>query len=382
MPTTRDYYEVLSVERTADGEEIKRAYRRLAMKYHPDRNPDDTEAEVKFKECAEAYEVLSDDQKRKIYDQYGHEGLRGHGAAGHDFNRMNVDDIFSMFNDIFGGGGSRSRARGGTPRGYDLEYEVELELDEVRTGTERDVEFKRLDVCSTCTGTGAKPGTTPVSCGTCGGSGQVVQQGLGGMFRMVTACPDCRGRGRVVAEKCPDCRGRGRVSVKRSLTVRIPAGIRAGQAVRVAGEGEPPQPEASPDGSGQRGDLHVVVRVREHERFERDGDHLLTAVPVSFAQLALGATLEVETLDGSVEVRIPAGTQHGSIFRVPGAGLPSLRGGATGDLVVIAQLVVPRRLTEDQRKMLEEFAETEQVDVDHSHPRSFWDRLKGAVTGG
>jgi len=244
MSTTRDYYEVLGIVKGADGEEIKRSYRRLAMKHHPDRNPGDAEAESKFKECAEAYEVLSDDQKRTVYDQYGHEGLRGRGAAaGHDFNRMNVEDIFSMFNDIFGGQAQTRSGGGGrraAARGYDLETEVSLSLKDVLEGADREIEFTRLDVCQTCTGSGAKPGTDPVVCATCGGQGAVVQSGLGGMFRMQSVCPSCGGAGKVIKDKCTDCRGKGRTPKARTIEVKIPAGIRDGQAVRVAGEGEPP----------------------------------------------------------------------------------------------------------------------------------------------
>lgn len=387
MPTTRDYYEILGVPRDASPEDVKRAYRRLAMKYHPDRNPDDAGAEAKFKECAQAYEVLSDSNKRATYDQYGHEGLRS--TPGHDFRSMHVDDIFSMFNDIFGGFGGpagargRGRQRGGVPRGYDLETEVELSLEEVLAGTERDVEFKRLDVCQTCEGTGAKPGTQPVTCQTCGGRGQVEQAGLGGMFRMVTTCPHCRGRGKIIADKCSDCRGTGRVSVKRRLTVKIPPGIHNGQAVRVSGEGEPPGPEQSPAGQGVRGDLHVVTRVREHDRFERDGDHLLLAVPIAFTQLALGAHIKVRTLDGEADLNIPAGTQHGALFRIDGHGLPNLRTGRRGDLVTIVQLIVPKKLNESQRKLLEQYAQTEDLDVSTGGAgSSFWGRIKDAVTGG
>ena len=246
MPTTRDYYEILSVERAADADEIKRAYRRLAMKYHPDRNPGDAEAETRFKEAAEAYEVLSDDARRKVYDQFGHEGLRRSGGpATHDFSRMDPSDIFSMFEEIFGGGvaGARAgRAQARAARGYDLETEVTLSLSDVSRGCQRDVEFTRLDVCDKCTGSGSKPGSKPESCPTCAGQGKVAQQGLGGMFRMVTACPRCRGRGVVITNPCEACRGRGRLPRKRKLTVSIPPGIHDGQAVRVQGEGEPPSP--------------------------------------------------------------------------------------------------------------------------------------------
>ncbi len=384
MPTTRDYYEILGVERNASTDDIKRSYRRLAMKYHPDRNPGDAEAEARFKECAEAYEVLSNQERRSTYDRYGHAGLRG--TPGHDFRSMNVEDIFSMFNDIFGGGpgmggfGGRARTRGGVPRGYDLETEVEVTLEEVLTGAKRDVEFKRLDVCATCSGTGAKPGSSPVQCATCAGQGQVAQAGLGGMFRMVTTCPHCRGRGTVIPDKCANCKGTGRVSVGRKLSVKLPAGIHDGQAVRVAGEGEPPPPELSPEGKGIRGDLHVVVRVREHQQFERDHDDLLIVAPIAFSQAALGATIEVPTLTGTVELELPAGTQHGAMFRINGAGLPNLRSGRRGDLVVIVQIVVPRKLSSKQRELLAEFAETENLEV-KAHSPSFWEKIKGAMKG-
>jgi len=386
VPTTRDYYEVLGVPRDAAVEDIKRSYRRLAMKYHPDRNPGDAEAETKFKECAEAYEVLSDREKRAAYNRFGHAGLRS--TPGHDFRSMHVEDIFSMFDDIFGGafGGGpargRGRQRGGVPRGYDLETEVEITLDEVLTGAGRDVEFKRMDLCQRCQGSGAKEGSKPVPCSTCGGNGQVAQTGLGGMFRMVTTCPHCRGRGRVIVDKCSDCRGAGRVSVKRRLSVKIPAGVQSGQAVRVAGEGEPPPAEISPGGQGIRGDLHVVVRVRPHKRFERDGDHLLLAVPVAFSQLALGAMVEIPTLDGTASLKIPAGSQHGAMFRIDGKGLPNLRSGERGDLVVIVQLIVPKRLNDEQRRLLEQYAEMEELDASNGEKPSFWNKIREAMTGG
>ena len=368
MPTTRDYYEILGVDRGADPEEIKRSYRRMAMKHHPDRNPGDAEAETQFKAAAEAYEVLSDPAKKQRYDQFGHEGLRGAGAAAHDFSRMDPTDIFSMFEEIFGGGragpgGRPGGARRGIPRGYDLETEVTLELSDVLKGASREVEFTRLDVCETCTGSGAKPGSTPETCAQCGGQGRVQQAGLGGMFRMVTTCPVCKGRGNIVKDKCSDCSGQGRKPKKRSLTVKIPPGIRDGQAVRVGGEGEPPPQEVSADGSGVRGDLHVVVRVEEHELFEREGDHLVLEMPLGFSQAALGADLEVPTLEGKTDLTIPRGTQHGSLFRLHGEGLPNLRGGARGDLVVVTKIEIPKKLTERQAELLREFAKTEDKHV-------------------
>ncbi|MCC5786981.1 MAG: molecular chaperone DnaJ [Phycisphaerales bacterium] len=382
MPTTRDYYEILGVERSADAEEIKRAYRRLAMKHHPDRNPGDTEAETKFKEAAEAYEVLGDPQKRQRYDQYGHEGVRGAGAATHDFSRMDVSDIFSMFQDIFGGGmaGGGGRTRGGVPRGFDLETEVSLTLAEVASGTERDVEFTRMDVCETCAGSGAKPGSKPETCQTCAGHGKVQQAGLGGMFRMVTTCPACRGRGSVVRDKCADCRGGGRVPKARTLSVKIPPGIHEGQAVRIQGEGEPPPAEVSPSGEGVRGSLHVVVRVKEHEFFHRDGDNLVLELPIGFSQATLGAEVEVPSLDGKADLKIPKGTQHGAIFRISGKGLPNLRSGRKGDLIVGVKIEIPRKLSSKQEKLLREFAETEDAKVlPESH--GFFDRLKNFLGG-
>lgn len=384
MPVQRDYYEILSVTKTADGEEIKRAYRRLAMKYHPDRNPGDAEAEVKFKEAAEAYEVLSDENKRKRYDQFGHEGVRGQGSAGPDFSRMNVDDIFSMFNDIFGGaarpGGGGGRGRG-PARGYDLETEVEISLHDVLTGAERQVEFTRMDVCTTCSGNGAKPGTKPVPCQTCGGRGQVQQTGLGGMFRMVTNCPACAGRGQVVKEFCPDCRGKGRISKKRTIAVKIPAGISDGQVVRVRSEGEPPPAEADPAGVGLRGDLHVVVRVEEHKTLHREGNHLAIEFPITFAQATLGAEVEVPGLDARHKVTIPRATQHDTLIRVHDAGLPDLRSGRRGDLVVITKIQIPRKLNPQQEKLLRDYAATEETAV-LPETDGIWKKIKDTFSGG
>jgi len=385
MPVTRDYYDILGIGKTADEDEIKRAYRRLAMKHHPDRNPDDPEAEQKFKEAAEAYEVLSDPEKRKLYDQYGHDGLRGHGAATHDYSRMNVDDIFSMFNDIFGGGasagfGGRAGARRGVARGYDLETQVSVTLEEVLTGTTTDVEFTRMDLCDTCSGSGAKPGTTPETCESCGGQGKVQQAGLGGMFRMVTACPACRGRGTQIKEKCSDCQGRGRVGKKRSLKVKIPAGVKHGQAVRIRGEGEPPSPDASPGGTGVRGDLHVVVDVADHDLYERDNDHLLMEMPISFTQAALGAEVEVPTLTGSKTLNIKRGTQHGELLRVEGEGLPDLRSGRRGDLIAVVKIETPKKLTAKQEDLLRQFADTEDKEV-HPESHGFWKKITDLLGG-
>lgn len=375
MSEPRDYYEVLGVSRDASLEEIKRAYRKLALKYHPDRNPNDPEAEKKFKEAAQAYEVLSDPEKRQLYDRYGHQGLRG--VSAHDFSQMDAEDIFSMFgfDDIleqfFGVGGRRRR--GPRPsRGYDLQYTLELTLEEVAKGVEKHIEFTRQDVCPTCTGSGAKPGTQPVSCPTCGGHGQV--QTGGGFFRMITTCPSCGGEGRVIRERCPQCRGSGRAPKKRVLSVKIPAGIHDGQAVRVAGEGEPGLH------GGPRGDLHVVVRVAPHPRFERQDDHLVVRQRIHYAQAVLGGTVRLEGLDGQeYELEVKPGTTHGSILRVPGAGLPNLRTGRRGDLIAVLEIAVPEKLSPKQERLLRELAELDNVPVRPANP-GLWKKIKDSLS--
>jgi molecular chaperone DnaJ len=374
MPTTRDYYEVLNVERSSSDDDIKRAYRKLAMKYHPDRNPGDTEAEARFKEAAEAYEVLSDREKRQRYDRFGHAGLRG--TSSHDFSHMNAGDIFSMFEDIFGemmggqrGGRRRSGGQAQPRRGYDLQYVTEITLEEVAAGVEKEIDFDRQDRCPTCEGSGAKAGSKPVPCGTCGGVGQVAQTGFGGMFRIATTCPACSGSGQIIQDPCRDCSGSGRKPKHRVLTVKIPPGIHDGQAIRIGGEGEPGEH------GGPRGDLHVVVRIAQHSVFERHEDDLVLQMPVSFTQLALGATVDVPSLEGKTPLEIKRGTQHGTIIKVPGKGLPSLRGGRRGDLLVIVQVEIPEKLSTKQEELLRAYAEAEDAKV---MPRSgsFWDKIK------
>lgn len=373
--TKRDYYEVLSVERTADGETIKRSYRRLAMKFHPDRNPGDAEAEHKFKECAEAYEVLSDDGKRQRYDQYGHAGVGGQ----HDFSHMDAGDIFSMFEGIFGDafGGQRrggGGGRGGGQRGFDLETQVELTLAEVASGVEKTIEFDKQDTCDVCKGSGAKPGTSPTVCATCGGQGRVAQQGFGGMFRMVVACPNCRGRGSVVKDKCNGCNGTGRQQKKRVVTVKIPAGVHEGQAVRIAGEGE------AGENGAPAGDLHCYIAIKPHPMFTRHNNDLVCQVPISFTHAALGGAIDVPTLKGKESLEIHAGAQHGEVFKLKGKGLPDLRSGKAGDELVQVLIEIPRKLTEKQKQLLRDFATTEEGNA-MPQRKGFLDKLKDVFSG-
>jgi molecular chaperone DnaJ len=371
----RDYYEVLDVQRTADAEEIKRAYRRLAMKFHPDRaNGDKAEAEIKFKECSEAYEVLSDDGKRRRYDQFGHEGVTGQ----HDFSHMDVTDIFSMFDDIFGGalggGGGRGRGRARASRGYDLETRIELTLQEVAAGAEKQIDFERHDRCEHCAGTGAKPGTAPVVCLQCGGQGRVAQQGFGGMFRMVVACPNCRGRGTVVRDHCPNCGGTGRQLRKRTVVVKVPAGVHDGQAVRVSGEGE------AGENGATAGDLHVYIAVKEHAIFSRHNNDLVCQVPISFSEAALGARIEVPTLKGVEHMDVPAGTQHGEVFKLKSRGLPDVRSHRAGDQLVQIVIEVPKKLNDRQKQLLREFAASEDARLQQQRT-GFFDKLKDLIKG-
>jgi molecular chaperone DnaJ len=359
--TRRDYYEVLGVARTASGEDIKRAYRRLAMKHHPDRHNGESkaEAELAFKECAEAYEVLSDDAKRRRYDQHGHAGLQGQ----HDFSSMDPSDIFSMFDEIFGGafgggrggrggGGAQARARGS--RGFDLETQVELTLAEVASGVEKTIEFEKQEHCETCKGSGAKPGSSPVVCVQCGGQGRVAQQGFGGMFRMVTTCPNCRGKGSVIRDHCPTCKGTGRQTKQKVVTVKIPAGVHEGQAVRLAGEGEPGE------SGGPSGDLHCYIVIKPHPVFSRHNNDIVCQCPISFTQAALGGRVEVPTLKGKEDLDVPAGTQHGEVFKLKGKGLPDLRSYKNGDELVQVLIEIPKKLTDKQKTLLREYAETEE----------------------
>ncbi|UCE99345.1 MAG: molecular chaperone DnaJ [Planctomycetota bacterium] len=370
----RDYYEVLGVGKSASADEIKRAYRRLAMKYHPDKNPNDKEAETKFKECAEAYEVLSDGEKRQRYDQFGHDGLRGMGMR--DYSHMRWQDIGSIFEDIFGfddflgdifGTRSRRARRRGPSRGYDLETSVELTLNDVSKGVEKTIEFTRQDTCSECTGSGCAQGTSPGHCPTCGGSGQVARGG--GFFQMVSTCRQCGGSGQIIAKPCKKCKGTGRIPKKRIVNIKIPAGVHEGQGIRVTSEGEPGR------GGGPRGDLYCYVRIKPHEFLQRDGNNLVAVVPISFTQAVLGATIDVPSLNGTRRLKIPAGTQFGSIFRIKGKGLPNVRSGRTGDQLVQVMIETPTNLNSTQQELLREFAETENKSVSPK-TASFFEKLK------
>ncbi|HEY8122917.1 MAG TPA: molecular chaperone DnaJ [Myxococcota bacterium] len=341
----RDYYEVLGVVRTASGDELKKAYRKLALQYHPDRGSDDPAAEEKFKEASEAYAVLSDDAKRRQYDQFGHQAVGGPGGFQGDFG--NVGDIFNdLFGDLFGAMGGRRGGRG--QRGADLRYTHTLDLEDVLSGEEATIEIPRMLRCEKCSGSGAKPGTQPERCGRCGGTGQTVfQQGL---FRISRPCEACRGEGSVVRSPCTTCRGSGRTEGKKTLKVRVPAGVEDGMRLRVAGEGE------AGLAGGQAGDLYVVMAVNEHPLFKREGPDLLCEVPVLLTQAALGAEIDVPTLEGRVKLKIPEGTQSGKTFRLRGKGVPSVNSSARGDLHVRIFVEVPSRLNAKQRALLEQFA--------------------------
>lgn len=372
----RDYYEVLGVARDASDDDLKKAYRRCAMKHHPDRNPGDKAAEEAFKEAKEAYETLSDASKRRMYDAHGHAAFEhGMGGGGGGPGYADMGDIFGdIFGNIFGGaGGGR-----GPRRGADIGYVMELSLEEAVGGVEKQIEVPTLDECDTCDGSGSSDGKLE-TCGTCQGRGQVRFQR--GIFSMQQACPHCGGRGRTIASPCGDCRGHGRVERTKTLQVKVPAGVDTGDRIRLAGEGE-----AGPTGSPP-GDLYVDVRVREHEIFQRDGDDLHCEVPIRISQAALGDTVRVPTLEGEVELRIPAETQSGRLFRLRGKGVKSVRSRAPGDLYCRTVVETPVNLTPEQRELLERFEETFVGDGARRHSprastfldgvRGFWDRMTG-----
>src|SRR5512134_1823989 len=356
-----DFYQVLGVPRNATEEAVTKAYRRLAMKYHPDRNPDDKEAEERFKEAKEAYEVLTDAQKRAAYDQYGHAGLDAARGAGQGFSPSDAfGDIFGdVFGDIFGGG--RRPGRSTVYRGADLRYELALDLEQAVAGTSTEIEFQTVLECSECSGSGAARGHAPVTCDTCGGNGQVrISQGF---FAVQQTCPRCKGRGTIVREPCPKCSGQGRVRSSRRLSVKVPAGVDTGDRIRLAGEGE-----AGRNG-GPPGDLYVEIVVREHPIFERDGAHLSCEVPVSFVTAALGGSVEVPTLEGQAAIKVPAGTQSGRVFRLREKGVKPVRGGATGDLFCRVVVETPVELTAGQKELLRKFEQSLAEDGKRHNPR-------------
>ncbi len=353
----RDYYEILGVAKDEEAKAIKKAYRRVAMKYHPDRNPDDDNAEEKFKEASEAYEVLSDEQKRAAYDRYGHEGVNAQagGGAGGGFG-----DVFGdVFGDIFGGGG---RGRG-PARGADLRYDLQLDLEEAAKGCKTTIRIPVKVNCGECKGSGARKGTSPINCTTCHGVGQVrVSQGF---FSVQQTCPQCRGRGKMIADPCGKCYGNGQVEEQKTLSVKVPAGVDTGDRIRLSGEGE-----AAP-GGGQAGDLYVQIVVRDHAIFQRDGANLYCEVPIGFADAALGGELEVPTLDGRVKLKIPPETQTGKLFRMRGKGVAPVRGGGAGDLLCRVTVETPIKLNSKQKEIIRELNESLKHDK-HSPRRTSW----------
>lgn len=357
----RDYYEVLGVEKAADEKEIKKAYRRVAMKYHPDRNPDDPDADDKFKEATEAYDVLMNAEKRAAYDRFGHSGVDPNmGAGGFGAGGGSFSDIFGdVFGDIFGGGGGRGR--GGPQRGSDLRYTLDISLEDAVKGTTVEIKVPTLATCEECDGSGARKGSSPVDCTTCGGIGQVrMQQGF---FQVQQTCPTCRGRGKMISDPCGKCHGQGRVEKRKTLSVKVPPGVDTGDRIRLSGEGE-----AGPDG-GPPGDLFVQMSVRQHPIFERDGKNLYCEVPITFVAAALGGELEVPTLDGRVKLKIPAETQTGKLFRLRGKGVKPVRGGAVGDLLCRAVVETPVNLNKKQKELLREFQESLGQGGDAQSPR-------------
>lgn len=364
-----DYYEILGVARTASDQEIKSAYRKLALKHHPDRNPGDKEAEERFKAAAEAYSVLGDPDKRKRYDTYGHAGVSGSGAG---FDPTIFADFGDILGDFFGFGDVFGRRNRGPRRGSDLRYNLDLTFAEAAFGTETTLQIPRAETCEACSGNGSAPGTQPTTCPTCGGAGQVrFQQGF---FSVARTCSRCGGNGRVVTQPCTKCSGQGAIAVERKLQIKIPAGVDTGSQLRITGEGE-----AGPAG-GPPGDLYVVLRVEDHPFFRRDGAHLFCEIPVTFAQAALGATVEVPTPEGGqTKLNIPEGTQAGATLRIRGQGVPNLGSRGRGDIHVTVRVLVPTKLNSEQRKLIEQLGKTlpsPEVHASGERERSFKSRIK------
>jgi len=370
MATQRDYYEVLGVRREASAAEIKKAYRKLAVANHPDRNPGDESAVERFKEASEAFEVLSNPQKRRRYDKFGHAGVSGNGGAA---GFGDVGDIFSafgdIFGDIFGGGGTRGRTR---PRqGHSLRTTLTIDLLQAAKGCTKQLGLQRQELCATCDGSGARPGTEPATCDYCAGHGRIVQSQ--GFFRVQTTCPACHGDGHIVRDHCPDCGGDGREDREIKLEVQVPPGVDNGMQLCLRGEGEP-----GPHG-GPRGDLYVDIHVTQHPLFERDGRNLRCTIPVTFSQAALGTTLDVPLLEGKHALKIPAGSQPNQQFVLKREGMPDPHGGRPGDLIVDIQVEVPRKLTARQEELLRELAQLDHSEVS-PHRRSFFEKLKDYFT--
>lgn len=375
--TKRDYYEVLGVSQTASSEEIKKAFRRLAREYHPDVNKDAAAADM-FKEINEAYEVLSDSQKRAIYDRFGHNmpGGMGGGGAGFDpFDGFGGSDAFgTIFETFFGGGFSGGRSQRGPQRGADLRYHLTLSFEEAVFGCEKDIEFRRLETCTSCQGSGAEKGTEPVKCSRCNGTGELRQRSP--LFNMVTvtACDQCNGTGKVIPVPCQMCRGEGRVRQTRNITVKVPAGVDESSQIRISGEGEPgPR-------SGPRGNLYVTLSIQPHEFFVREGNDIILELQLNVAQAALGDEIAVPTVDGEEHVKIHAGTQTGHVIRLRGKGVPYLRQGGRGDQLVVTRVMVPEKLTDEQRRLFQELAKTlETVNPGEGRDEGFFSRLRDAL---
>ncbi|HEX2924989.1 MAG TPA: molecular chaperone DnaJ [Ruminiclostridium sp.] len=378
MAEKRDYYEVLGVDKSASDADLKKAYRNLAKKYHPDVNPGDKTAEAKFKEVNEAYEVLSDSQKRSRYDQFGHAGTDpngfGGGAGGFssDFDFGGIGDIFETF---FGGSGfgGRSRARRGPQKGADIKYAMEISFEEAAFGVEREISVSKMEICTKCTGTGAKPGTDVSTCKHCNGTGQVqIKQNTPfGQFINTKTCDACKGEGKIITDPCPACNGKGRLRNTKKIKIDVPAGIDDGQTISLRGGGDPGVK------GGPNGDLYVSIRVKPHPLFSRQGNNVMCDVPITFTQAALGAEIEVPTLDGKVKYTVPEGTQTGAVFRLRGKGIPFLRGNGRGDQFVKVNIDVPKKLNEKQKALLREFAEIS-GDESHEQRKGFFDKMKDA----
>ncbi|MCJ7622213.1 MAG: molecular chaperone DnaJ [Anaerolineaceae bacterium] len=366
----RDYYETLGVPRNASPEEMKSAFRRLAREYHPDVNSS-PDAEERFKELNEAYAVLSDGEKRSVYDRYGHDGLSGMGGMP-DFTTVDFSDIFEGLEDIFGFGfGRRGRSRIRPRRGADLSYVVELEFEEAVFGAEKEIEFTRDEICSSCKGSGAEPGTSPIKCGTCNGAGEVrtVRQTFIGSMVQVTTCPTCQGKGEVISTPCRICRGQGQERKTVKKTVSVPAGIDSGNQIRIAGEGQPGV------NGGPHGNLYIEISVKKHKYFHRQKNDIFLDLNINVAQAALGADVDVPSLEGTTTLKIPSGTQPGKTFRLRGKGIPHLRGSGRGDQMVVINIQIPTHLSKEQRQLFDELAETLGSEV-LPQERSFFDRLK------